>query len=720
MPLTRRGFWKSVACVPSAVALLVDALPGSSAAQGTKGVHTADYMLRYLMRTENACQETSDLITYCKQNHIPHVILYNANHWEIGWNLPTLEEAESRVEVLRPVFSRLQAASLRTSVNMVTTLGHGDLGRDERHRFSWQFMVGDDGAESRSSPCPIDPQWKSYIGKLYGLFAQLEPEIIYIDDDFRYHNHAPVSWGCFCPLHLEEMARRTKKRLSREELVHQIMSAWPQPTEARRCWFDLCGDSILEATRIMSEAVQRASPKTHMGLMCSDPSTHAVEGRRWLDMSQALSVSGNRPVLRPHYASYQEGTYRDIASQLTCMRKLQPLLSARMQFTPELENTPFTRFSKSIRLTRLQIGLSLFLTPPDITMSIQPFVDTRFDYDTAIDQMLRDSYDYFGGICDWSSQCPRERGLQILWDDRFPSHRRVEVDRMTALPAPRVWEGAMDLLGFASTFYPDEVKLASRSYLEERSEDEIRALLRGKLLLDGDAAAFLVEREFGAQIGLRGIRPVSGAYNYDRMVNDQFAGRYLNQDESIFFLSKYRLDPLEKAVVVSTMLEPDGRASIPGMILFENSLGGRIGVIPQNGSRGNMAAVGFRGWRRQQVLRKMLEWINQGPLPLFVEDAADVLPLRRDGNSAVVVGIANLTPDTLPQIIFRVAPFFKGTPGLESLSSRKPATFQLKLQEGYWRFQVADEVGPLELACFRIFGAYESAGERPFISPSMM
>lgn len=702
MSMTRRGFCQSVAYAPSALALWVDGAPRTKPAQTAKRGPTANYMLRYLMRTESASQETEDLIAYCKENHIPHVILFNANHWDLSWNLPTLEEAKGRVEVLRPVLSRLQAASLRTSINMVTTLGHGDLGQDERHRFAWQFMVGDDGTESRSSPCPIDPQWKAYIGKLYGLFAQLEPEIIYIDDDFRYHNHPPVSWGCFCPLHVEEMARRTGRRLSREELVHQILSAGPQPTEERRCWFELCGDSIVEAARIISQAVKAASPKTHMGLMCSDPNTHAAEGRRWLDMAQAFSVSGNQPVLRPHYASYQEGTYRDIASQLTCMRKLQPLLSERMRLTPELENTPFTRFSKSVRLTRLQIALSLFLAPPDITLSIQPFVDTRFDYDTAVDQMLRDSYDYFNGICDWASQCPKERGLQILWDERFPLHRKVEVDRMTALPAPRVWEGAMDLLGFACTFYPDEVKLASRSYLEERSEDEIRALLRGKLLLDGDAAAFLVARKFGAQIGLRDIQPLPEAYNYERMVNDQFAGSYVNQDESIFFVAKYRLDPTERAVVVSRMLGPDGSVSTPGMMLFENSLGGRVGVIPQNGSRGNLAAVGFRGWRRQQVLRKMLEWINQGPLPLFVEDAANVLPLRRDGESSALVGIANLTPDTLPHIIFRMAPFFKGTPRLESRPSQKSATFQLERQEDYWRFQVSGEVPPLDLVYFKI------------------
>ncbi|MDR3676683.1 MAG: hypothetical protein P4N24_14420 [Acidobacteriota bacterium] len=701
MSVTRRGFCKSVISVPGTVALWVDALPGSNPVAATESASPVNYMLRYFIRSESASQQTDGLIAYCKENRISHVILFSGNHWDMGWNLPTLEEAEGRVGILRPVFSRLRAAGLHTSINMWTTLGHADIDRDERSRFSWQFMVGDDGAQSRAVPCPIDPQWKAYIGRLYGLFAQLEPEIIYLDDDFRYHNHSPVSWGCFCPLHLEEMARRTGRRLTREELVHQILRAWPQPTAERKGWLDLCGDSILEAARIISTAVKAASAKTHMGLMCSDPNTHAAEGRRWLDMVQAFSVSGNQPVLRPHYASYQEGVYTETPHEIACMRKLQPLLGGRMRLTPELENGLSTRFAKSARLTRLQIALSLFLAPPDITLDIFSFVDTRFDYDTAFDQVLRDSFDYFRGICAWSAECETERGLQILWDQRFPLHRKVESDRMTALPAPRVWEGAMDLMGFATTFYPDDVKLASRAYLEERTQDELLALLQGKLLLDGDAAAFLVEKGFASALGLKDLQPLSGAYNYERMVDGRFADRYADQDETIAGATKYRLDPLENTVIVSRICPPDSGSSLPGMTLFENPLGGRVGVIPLNGSRGDLCAVSFRGWKRQQVLRKMLEWINKGPLPLFVDGGANVLPLRRDSQNAVIIGIANLTPDTLSQIAFRV-PAMAGTPRLEILMSQEPVVHQVEHEDGYWRFQVAMKVQPLDLVCFKI------------------
>jgi hypothetical protein len=661
-------------------------------------------MLRYYIRSETSKQQTEELIVYCRRNHIGHVILFNDNNWDLGWTLPTLEEAAARVEVLRPVVQRLRSASFHVSINMFATIGHAEFGRDERKRFPWQFMVGDDGVESHACPCPLDPEWKGYIGKLYGLFVQLEPEIIYIDDDFRYHNHPPLDWGCFCPLHLAEMARRTGKDLSREELVHRILTAEPQPTEERKQWLQLCGDSILEATRNMAEAVKRVSPATHMGLMDPGPNDDAAEGRRWLDMMDALSVTGNQPVFRPGYASYWDNTYRETTLLLPEMRKLQPLLAGKMRFTPELENDSDYRFAKSVSLTRLQIALSFFLASPDITLDIHNFLDTTLDRDRPIEVMLRDSFAYFNALAAWSAGCTRERGLQVLWDDRFPMHRKVDVNRMTGLRAPNCWEGVMDLLGFATTFYPDEVKLTSRSYLEERSDEEIRKLLEGKVLMDGDAATFLVDHGFGQEIGVKGCEPVMAA-NSEKMTNRSFAGNFVNLDVTTARAHKYHIHPVEKAIIVSEMFGPARSFSVPGMMLFENASGGRIGIIPQSGSQGDLYSVPFRSWNRQWVLRKMLEWINKGPLPLFVEEAANVCPLRRDGKNTVVIGIANLSADALLHVSFQMAHLLERISRIEYLTPGGESTLlnvQATLKEGYQYFRTPVRIEPLELACFRL------------------
>jgi hypothetical protein len=189
-------------------------------------------------------------------------------------------------------------------------------------------------------------------------------------------------------------------------------------------------------------------------------------------------------------------------------------------------------------------------------------------------------------------------------------------------------------------------------------------------------------------------------------VNREFAGEYWNHDEETWSLTKYLLEPVEQAILVSKLIGPDETYTRPGMMLFENYQGGRVGIIPFDGSTGDfdMRPV-FRTWKRQRALRKMLEWINKGPLPLFVEEAPNVFPLRRDGEMAVVVGIANLTADPLPQVKFRIAVPFEGKPALELLtfSSKGPlSNFHATATDGYLRFQLPVGIAPLELACFRI------------------
>jgi hypothetical protein len=263
----------------------------------------------------------------------------------------------------------------------------------------------------------------------------------------------------------------------------------------------------------------------------------------------------------------------------------------------------------------------------------------------------------------------------------------------------------MDLLGFATTFYPDEIKLVGQSYLEESTDEEIRALLKEKLLIDGDAASLLVERGFGTEVGLKNCKRGSGT-SYERFVHKDFAPHILNDLEELGVKTdKYDLDLMENAIVVSRMLGPGASFSRPGMVLFENAFGGRIGIIPLSGLHGDLYVTDFRSWKRQYVLKKMLEWINRSPLPLFVEDAANVLPLRRDGENAILIGVANLSADPMPQILLQLAPPFEGKPVIEYLTSegkRRLVDVAARRADGYLHLRIPVGVPPIELACFRL------------------
>ena len=64
--------------------------------------------------------------------------------------------------------------------------------------------------ESREhlSCCPMDKNFVQAYCEGIRTIAALSPDLIMIDDDFRFNNRINIHFACFCPLHLAEFYRR--------------------------------------------------------------------------------------------------------------------------------------------------------------------------------------------------------------------------------------------------------------------------------------------------------------------------------------------------------------------------------------------------------------------------------------------------------------------------------------------------------------------------------
>ena len=48
-------------------------------------------------------------------------------------------------------------------------------------------MVDVEGNEAKLCVCPLCGEWQKYIARLYARYAELEPSILWVEDDFRLH-----------------------------------------------------------------------------------------------------------------------------------------------------------------------------------------------------------------------------------------------------------------------------------------------------------------------------------------------------------------------------------------------------------------------------------------------------------------------------------------------------------------------------------------------------
>ena len=108
--------------------------------------------------------------------------------------------------------------------------------------------------------------------------------------------------------------------------------------------------------------------------------------------------------------------------------------------------------------------------------------------------------------------------------------------------------------------------------------------------------------------------------------------------------------------------------------MYENGLGGRVAVIPYDSQAEiitlgltyeSMCTPGFLSFPRQAQLKAVLEWLNRGPLPLFVPGAPSVYPLLIRQENRLIASVTNLMTDPVSNLSLELA-----VPGIVPVSAR--------------------------------------------------
>ena len=188
----------------------------------------------------NDRREIASLRRFVREAQIDDVAVF-CNVEELNTGHMTEEEQETIwLRLLCDVQAALAPEGVQLSVNHWHSLMHADLGKTLPQSQPFRRMVDMDGREADLCVCPMCERWQTYFAGLYARYAALSPHILWVEDDFRLHNHDPLRWGgCFCPAHMREYARRAgKPELTREEFVRGIL----QPGAVhpyRKIWLDV-------------------------------------------------------------------------------------------------------------------------------------------------------------------------------------------------------------------------------------------------------------------------------------------------------------------------------------------------------------------------------------------------------------------------------------------------------------------------------------------------
>lgn len=611
------------------------------------------YHLRFqVLPGPNVRRDALDLKRFCLQHGVEDVVLFfAAEEWNNGLLSPREEEAW--FDTIRTTTTILARAGMAVSLNPWMTVLGPTRGRVFPKGRKFAPAVSPLGEISRGVASFADPVWQQYIWDLYGRFATLGFRVIWIEDDFRYHNHAPLTWGSgFDPLTLDRFAKMVGRPVTREEVVRNILAPGvPHPWRA--LWMENWCEIQLDVARGLADAIRRNSPGgTKLGLMSSLPAVHSIEGRDWHALFDALSVDG-QVAHRPHFAPYSEQTGQNKGLISLALDSQRPLRPTVCEVAPEIENSPMTRWTKSDAQTWSEMVMAQCFACDALLLDLFPFAANSAGDEPQIGHLLDRSRPALAWMGKRLTSSLRTRGVGCPWRDDAQARIRTSAGiAMTELDA-NTWGPCQFLApyGVSVAAGRQAVNGLFGRLAWAFDDQELRDLLSGGLLLDGVSADILCQRGFGELIGIQPdgfVERESSTYALEVVASTRTGlrkGHYAECNQVLRVLRIPRV--LQGAEEWTTLITPEKKRVGAAVVAFANRLGGRVVTyaVP------NPASVN-RTFQRQIMTHRVVRFLAANRFDAtLVTGAPFSTPVHFEEPGRVVVVIGNGSPDAaMPEI----------------------------------------------------------------------
>ncbi|OQB37678.1 MAG: hypothetical protein BWY06_02280 [Candidatus Latescibacteria bacterium ADurb.Bin168] len=610
------------------------------------------YHLRFQVAPgPNLVADSQILADFCNQHNVEEAVLFVAAE-ELNNGLLSEAEEAQWFDTIRTAKQILENAGIVVSLNPWMTVLHTDRGRHFPQDRTFAPMVSPEGEVSTACASFADPAWRDYIKHLYSRFASLGFRVLWVEDDFRFHNHAPLTWGGgFEQPVIERFAAKVGKPVTREEIVKAILAPG-KPHPWRAVWMETWREIHLETARIIAKAVADSSPvHSAVGLMSSHPSSHSTEGRDWKALFEAFTVSG-RVAHRPHFAPYSEATgkTRDWSfMMLDVQRNFRPPQS---EVAPEIENFPFTRWSKSDVQTWSEMVLCQFFASDALLLDLFPFTGNSANREPEIGELLDRSCPALEWIASRFSKDMQTEGIGTVWKEDAHAHvRTTRGISMSELNADPFVAGSFLLpYGVTVAMREQPVTALMGNAVWALSDEEIEGVLAGGTLVDGEALDILTRRGFAELLGV----VFSGWEERDHSLYsiEEVVSPRAGTDVGLVFNTNVvprvaRVDAMPGAEEWTRIITPARQRVGAGIVAFENRLGARVITYATPGP-----ACLPRSFQRQWIVHRAARFVSRDTPLTLVTGGAYLMPLHLNSGGIHRVVVYNGSPDPARPVVW--------------------------------------------------------------------
>ncbi len=329
------------------------------------------------------------------------------------YGFPKLEVHEKHAKALVAIAEKFRAAGVGVSLQLSNSIGHGQYMSSEDctglvYKGSpVQPMVGPDGTVAHYCFCFRSEALTDYVTKELSYYCKaVHPEYVWVDDDFRASNHAPVEFSCFCDGCIEKFNKELNASYTREELAEELIHG---DIGVREKFIEFNRHALGVLAEKMAKAVHEVSPETTLAFQSCFHGYTGGDDDFFFDSvkpygAKAPAYRGGGGVYNDHDPNLLFYKVTEVAYQNAF---LPDYVTLRV---PEIENLPFAYSGKSPAGDMLESTLQLAAGHTGLSYSMIMRFTERPDYYGKHLALIEKMYPYFEKLADVSAKT-KEGGL---------------------------------------------------------------------------------------------------------------------------------------------------------------------------------------------------------------------------------------------------------------------------------------------------------------------
>lgn len=453
------------------------------------------------------------------------------------------------------------------------------------------------GKESQGACCPLDNNFREYFKEVMAKLASCHPSCIMLDDDMRTLQRAER--GCACEEHINLFNKRAGTNFTRQELWDICCSNTKDGKKYWELWQEIQKESLVLLANAMREGIDSVDP-TVQGVICTPQSRENVA------MAKVFAGKNNKTIARGQGGRYAPTSTRHYSMYFYLASSSYNYLKDYVDIPlAESDTCPRTRYSASASVFNFHFtgsilegykGAKHWMTPllAYEMQSGKAFKKTMAKFNGFHRQLTKD----FDHLTYRGFRAPLIYTTPKSPKDNFATFEDKSIYFINY---------CFERLGFPIYFSNKKggILTLNGNCLDTFSDDDIKDMLSGNVLLASDTAELLIKRGFAKYIGVE--------------VRD-WKGKNINAEECALDGAKLRhqyqmkeLIPASNAVKIyaNALNTPDRinfESLFPSMVGFRNELGGYIVTISGiPNAPFDVSGFGLLNETRKRIFAEMLK-----------------------------------------------------------------------------------------------------------------